>query len=229
MLIFAFLLVSTFARSILETCFGTGKKVSTPSGSNTTLKTLVESSAAEVKRVISRHGVKASITQLQHLELPREMRRRRNRMFIHCLADRQTKALNKLKKFPNKETVQQLIDDFTHSPSSSMGKLKDTTEDLKDSLKRKYHAMSCTCSTGNGCCGHCRYERQCCKPGPQPTEDRLGSRLSRMRKMVVPYVDLVKDTFLVVFMIDATSYLGQFSADVSLFQNAVIWILMVSV
>ena len=150
-------------------------------------------------------------------------------MFICSLADSQTKAFTKLKKFPNKETVQQLIDDFTHSPSSSMGKLKDTTEDLKDSLKRKYQAMSCTCSTGKGCCGHCRYEWHCCKPGPHPTEDRLGSRLSRMRKMVVPYIDLVKDTFLVVFIIDATGYLGQFSADVTLFQNAVIRILIATV
>ena len=135
-----------------------GEDVPTPPGSNTTLKTLVEGSAAEVKKVISRQGVKASITQLQKLELPRETRRRRNRMFIRCLADSQAKAFAELKKFPNKETAQQLIEDFTHSPNSTVGQLKDTTEDLKDSLKRKYHAMSCTCSRGEGCCGRCSFQ-----------------------------------------------------------------------
>ena len=136
------MLVSTFAPSILKNCFGTARNFPTSLGSNTILKTLVEGSAAEVKKVISRQGVRASITQLQKLELPRETRRRRNHIFVRCLADSQTKAFAKLKRFPNKETARQLVDDFTHSPSSSMGKLKDTIEDLKDSVKRKYHVIS---------------------------------------------------------------------------------------
>ena len=175
--------------------------------------------------MISRQGVKASITQLQKLELPREVRRRRNRMFVRCLADTQAKAFTRLKGFPNKETASQIMEDFTHSTSSCMGKLKDTTEDLKDSMKKKYHAMSCTCSTGQGCCGRCRYQVQCCKPGPQPTTDGLGSKICRMLKMVATYVDLVRDIFLVVFII----HLGLFSAGVTLFQDVVIWILIATV
>ena len=219
----AFVLVSTFAASMLKTCFGTGKDVPTPLGSSTVLKTLVGGSAAEVKKVISRKGIKASITQLQKLELPREVRRRRNRIFVRCLADSQAKAFTKLKGFPNKETCQQIMDDFTHSPSC-MGKLKDTIENQKDAMKKKYHACTCTLDI-RGINGHCRYEQQCCKPGPQPTTDGLGSIFSRIRKMVASYVDLVRDIILVVFIID----LGLFSADITLFQNVVIWILIATV
>ena len=86
---------------MLKTCFGTGKDVQKPPGTSTLLKTLVRGSAAEVKKVISRQGVKASITQLQKLELPREVRRRRNRMFVRCLADTQAQAFTWLKGFPN--------------------------------------------------------------------------------------------------------------------------------
>ena len=175
--------------------------------------------------MISRQGVKASITQLQKLELPREVRRRRNRMFVRCLADTQAQAFTRLKGFPNKETSLQIMEDFTHSTSSCMANLKDTIEDKKDTMKTKYDAMSCTCSTGQGCCGRCRYQVQCCKPGPQPTRDGLGSKISRTLKMVATYVDLVRDIFLVVFIIS----LGLFSAGVTLFQDVVIWILIATV
>ena len=96
-------LVSTLAAPMLKLCFGTGKEVPLRSGTTTILSTLVKGSAAEVKKVISRQGVKAAITQLQKLELPREERRRRNRLFVRCLADTQGKAFSRLKKFPNKE------------------------------------------------------------------------------------------------------------------------------
>ena len=76
---------------------------------------MVKGSAAEVKKVISRQGVKAAITQLQKLELPREERRRRNRLFVRCLADRQAEAFIELKKLPNKEAAQQIVDDYTHA------------------------------------------------------------------------------------------------------------------
>ena len=97
------MLVSTLAAPILKLCFGTGEQLSPLSGTSNILRTLVKGSAAEVKKVISRQGVKAAITQLQKLELPREERRRRNRLFVRCLADTQGKAFSRLKKFPNKE------------------------------------------------------------------------------------------------------------------------------
>ena len=112
------MLVSTLAAPILKLCFGTGKEVPLQSGTTSILSTLVKGSVAEVKKVISRQGVKAAITQLQKLELPREERRRRNHLFVRCLADRQAEAFIKLKKLPNKEGAQQIVDDFTHSPTS---------------------------------------------------------------------------------------------------------------
>ena len=216
----------TFAAPMLKASFGTGKDVAALLGLNTILKILVKGSAAEVKKVISRQGVKASITQLQKLELPRETRRRRNRLFVRCLADTQAKAFAKLKGFPNKETSSQIMDDFTHSPSSCMGKLKDSIEDLKDAMKEMYDAIYCKCTVDMGSKkGDKTYQHQFCKPGPQPTTDGLGSKISATLKSVVTYVDLVRDICLVVFIVD----LGLFSADVTLFQNTVVWILIATV
>ena len=168
------MLVSAFAASLLKLCFGSGKEVPLPTGTTTILNTLVKGSPAEVKKVISRQGIKAAITQLQKLELPREERRRRNRLFVRCLALRQAEAFIKLKKFPNKETAQQIVDDFTHSPTSLIGKLKDKAEDLKKKAKKKYDDWTCTCSTGNSCCGLFRYKVDCCKAGPRPTKGALA-------------------------------------------------------
>ena len=128
----SFVLISALAASALKFCFGTDKEVPLGSGTTSILRTLVKGSAAEVKKVISRQGVKAAITQLQKLELPREERRRRNRLFVRCLADRQAEAFIKLKKLPNKEAAQQIVDDVTRTPSSCLGKKKDAIDDLKN-------------------------------------------------------------------------------------------------
>ena len=112
------LLITMFASSIcFGTCWGTGNDVPTSPGTNTVLKTLVEGSQTEMKEVIGRPGIKASIIQLQHLELPRDKRRRRNRRLMRCLADRQAKAFAKLKQLASLEACSQIIDDFTYSPS----------------------------------------------------------------------------------------------------------------
>ena len=131
-------LVSTLAAPILKLCFGTGKEVSLPSGTTSILSTLVKGSAAEVKKVISRQGVKAAITQLQKLELPREERRLRNRTVVRCLANSQAKAFVKLKGFPNKKTARQIVDDYNHSPSSFLGQAKDRVEDLTNFMSSKF-------------------------------------------------------------------------------------------
>ena len=155
-----------------------------------------------MKEVIGREKISSSLALLQKLDLPRERRRRINRKIVICLAAGQAKAFAKLRTMSGKETSQQIIDDFTHSPSSWVGKFKDSTEDLKDSMKRKYHDMSCTFSTEKVCSGRCGYKQQCCRPGPQPRTDGLVSFLSRLGKMIVPYVDLVKDTILVVLLMN---------------------------
>ena len=148
---------------------------------------------------------------------------------VICLAAGQATAFAKLKKLAKQETAKQVLDDFTHSPSSCMGRLKDNTEDLKDSMKNKFHTMSCTCSTRNGCYGRCIYQRQSCKPGPQPSTDGLGSKLFRLVKMIASYVDLVRDTVLVGLLVTIIGYKGFFSEDITLFPNVVILILVATV
>ena len=158
-----------FASPILQICFRNGKDFQAPPGCDTTLKILVEGSTAEVRKLIAERRISSSLAQLQKLDLPRERRRRINRKIVVSLAAGQAKAFAKLKRLARKETAQAMIDDFTHSPDSCIGLVKDTIEDLKDSMKEKYDAMSCSCScsgngcsTGNGCCGRCRYQVQCC-------------------------------------------------------------------
>ena len=130
---------------ILPTCFRKGS-LAVP-GSNTILKTLVDGSTEEVKKVIGESKFSSSLAQLQRLDFSKERRRSVNRKIVISLAVGQAKAFAKLKKLARRETAQQIIDDFSHTPDSCMGKLKDATEDLTDSMKEKYDAMSCTCST----------------------------------------------------------------------------------
>ena len=212
---------------ILPTCFRNG--FSTLPGGSTILKTLVDGSTTEVQELIREQQISSSLAQLQKLDLPREKRRMINRKIVISLAAGQAKAFARLKRLARRKTSQEIIDDFTHSPASWMGRLKDTIEDLKDSMEKKYHAMSCTCSTGNGCCGRCRYQWQCCKPGPQPTTDGLGSRLLRLLKTTASYMDLVRDTILVGLLITITGYKGYFSDDATLFPNVVVLILLATV
>ena len=152
------------ASSILLICFRKGKDFSCRfPGGNSTLKTLVSGSPTEVKEVIGDRRISSCLAQLQKLDLPREERRRINRKFVICLAAGQAKAFARLKKLAKQKTAQQVIDDFTHTPSSCKGKLKDNIDDLKE----HYHSISCNCvGTMKG--DHV-YEHQCCKPGPQPT------------------------------------------------------------
>ena len=197
-----------------------------PTGGNTTLKILVDGSNADVKDAICNQKISPSLAQLQKLDLPREKRRRVNRKIVICLAVGQAKAFAKLKRLAGKETARQVIEDCTHSSSSCMGRLKDNIEDVKNSMEKNYHAMSCSCSTGNGCSGRCRYRHQFCKPGPQPTTDGLGSKLSRVLKSIASYVDFVRDSVLVGLLITITGFVGFFWEDITLFPNVVILILL---
>ena len=221
-------LITLCSSKILVTCFRKGKDFSCPLGGSTTLKILVNGSITDVKDVIGVQNIRSSLAQLQKLDLPREKRRKINRKIVICLAVGQAKAFAKLKKLARKETAQQVIEDFTHSPSSWKGKLKDNIEDLKDSVKKNYDAVSCSCSTGNGCCGRCRYQRQCCRPGPKPTRDGLGSRFYRALKTILSYVDLVRDAVLVGLLINLTGF-SLFSKDITLFHNVVILDLLATV
>ena len=97
------------ASTILQTCYRKGKDISSLSGGNSTLKTLVGGSTTEVKGVIGDRRISSCLAQLQKLDLPREKRRRINRKFVICLAAGQAKAFAKLKKLARKETAKQII------------------------------------------------------------------------------------------------------------------------
>ena len=132
--------------------------------------------------MISRQGVRASITQLQKLELPRKERQKRNHVLVHCLGRTQAEAFIKLKEVPNKEAAQQVLDDFNHDPSSCMGKVKDLIADMKDRVKDFYQKLTCTFSTGKCFRGRCSYKVRICKPGPQPSTQGIGSSLKILLK-----------------------------------------------
>ena len=133
----AVLVIATpFVAQILQCCFR--NDFSAPEGVNATLKTFVNGSPTEVEIVIGERNISSSLAQLQKLDLARERRRRINRKIVICLAAGQAKAFAKLRTMSSKETSQQIIDDFTHSRDSCIGKLKDTVEDLKDFMKEKY-------------------------------------------------------------------------------------------
>ena len=110
--------VTVCAPLILRMCFRNGKDFLAPQGVCTTLKTLIEGSPAEVKRLITEQKISSSLAQLQKLDLPRQRRRKINRKIVICLARGQAKAFVRLKKLATKETAQQVIDDYTHDPTS---------------------------------------------------------------------------------------------------------------
>ena len=200
------LVIATISISmILPTC--SRNSILALPGGNTILKIFVDGSTSEVKEILGGQKISSSLAQLQKLDLPRERRRSLNRKIVISLAAGQAKAFARLKKLATKEAAQQIIDDFTHSPDSCMGKLKDSIEDLKDSLKQKYHNMF----------------------GQRPTTDGLWSKLYRLLKMNVSYFDIVRDTILVVILIKITVYKGFFSDDATRFPNVVILILLMTV
>ena len=70
-------------------------------------------------------------------------------------------------------------------------------------------------------------EHQFCKLGPQPTTDGLGSKLSKLLKMISSYVDVVRDAVLVGVLVTITAaYQGFIVEDLTLFPNVVIMILL---
>ena len=104
MFLVAIAIALRFAPSILRTCFRSGKESPAPPGGDTTLKTLVNGSTTEVKKVIAEPKISSSLAQLQKLDLPRERRRRINRRIVISLAVGQAKAFAKLNKLARKET-----------------------------------------------------------------------------------------------------------------------------
>ena len=133
--------------TILSRAFGISTSTDFSSGSCTIIKTLVEGSVDDIKKVVSSPGFAVAVTQMQHLDLPREVRRSRNRQLIFCLGNSQAEAFATLKNRMNVETAHQIIQDFEHS-NTKMNRLADTIEDLKAPLKKMYDEANCFVTCG---------------------------------------------------------------------------------
>jgi len=227
----ALVVVTALLPLILRTCFRSVSIFSATPGASTTLKTLIEGSPSEVRRLIAEQKISSSLAQLQKLHLPRQRRRRINRKIVICLAVGQTRAFAKPKKLATQEAAQQVIEDYTHDSTSCWGKIKDKTEDLKESVKKVYNALTCKCTIDiKGVKGNHTFEHQCLKPGPQPTTDRLSSKLWKLMKIIVSYVDFVRDSILVgMLIVTLGGYLIFFSSDFTLFHNLIILLLLTTV
>ena len=143
----ALALVSTLCPLILSQIFGI-KKVQDNKGTAKTsdasspLATLVEGSIDDLKKVVASPDFAISLTQMQHLDLPREVCRSRNKELVQCVADSQAEAFVILKNQMNKETAQTVIEDFKHS-NSFQEELADDIEVLKTSIEKIYDDAKC--------------------------------------------------------------------------------------
>ena len=130
-------LVTILRPTILSRAFGVRRDADSSSGSCLIIKTLVEGSIDDIKKVVLSPGFALAVTQMQHLDLPREVRRSRNRQLIFCLGNSQSEAFATLKNMMNVETARQIIQDFEHS-NTKMNRLADIIEDLKTPLKKMF-------------------------------------------------------------------------------------------
>ena len=146
--------------------------------------------------------MRASITQLQKLELPRKCRRERNKLLVHSLANTQAESFIKLKEIRNKKTVQRILDDFNNDSSSCMSKVKNVIEDMNDGIKKFCHKTK---------------------------TQGLVSSLNILGKSGMSYSDFVRDMILVVLILQTTDYRELFNEDSSLFQNVVVWLLIATI
>ena len=143
-------LVTILCPTILSRAFGVRRDADSSSGSCLIIKTLVEGSIDDIKKVVLSPGFALAVTQMQHLDLSREVRRSRNRQLIFCLGNSQSEAFATLKNMMNVETARQIIQDFEHS-NTKMNRLADIIEDLKTPLKKMCDEAKCfvTCGVYN--------------------------------------------------------------------------------
>ena len=199
------MVASYLASIVLLAAFGSGDTQPKTFGKNPTMRALTNGTVAQMKGALAHPRIKASVTQMQYLELSREDRRSRNRFLVRCLGNRKIKAFINLKKNFNQEIAVKIIEDFSYSPSC-VNNLKDALEDLRGEIKDKYDATSCTCTSVFDCCGHSRIEHTtfCCNIGAKPTTDSFLTRTFRLLKATASSVDFIKDLILTVSLIILT-------------------------
>ena len=112
----ALAVVSVLCPPVLSQVFGSKKNIiSISSGASAIIKTLVEGSMVDVKTAVMRPNFSLYVTQMQHLDLPREVRRGCNKQLIFCMGESQAAAFIMMKDNMNMETAQMIIRDFTNS------------------------------------------------------------------------------------------------------------------
>ena len=86
------MVVSYLASIVLLAAFGSGDTLPKTFGKNTTMRALTNGTVAQMKEALAHPRIKASVRQMQYLELAREDRRSRNRLLVRCLGNRKIKA-----------------------------------------------------------------------------------------------------------------------------------------
>ena len=190
------------------------------------LKTLVDGSLEEVKTAVQGRKFSVSVTQMQHLDLPRKVRRGRNKLLVFCLGESQATAFVILKERMSISTAQKIIQDFKHS-NSRWEKLIDSVEDLKNCLKQKYHDAKCVVTYKDLSCGCFNTQKACFQCIETPTTDGLGASLLRFGKVVLSYIDVTKDSALVIKLITLIGW--QIFTEPTIFQSVIIWLLISSI
>ena len=193
---------------------------SNSSDASTIIKSLLEGSIDDVKTAVQSPTFSLCVTQMQHLDLPRDVRRGRNKQLVFCLGESQATAFIVMKDKMNVETAQMIIQDFRNS-NTKLEKLADSVEDLKTLIMKRYHE--------DLSCGHFNTERTCmrCTEGPKQTADGLGASLARFGKVLMSYLDVTKDSALAIKLI---SLIGmQIFTEPALFQSVIIWLLIASI
>ena len=225
----ALAVVSVLCPPVLSQVFGSKKNIiSISSGASAIIKTLVEGSMVDVKTAVMRPNFSLYVTQMQHLDLPREVRRGCNKQLVFCMGESQAAAFIMMKDNMNMETAQMIIRDFTNS-DTMLEKLADSVEDLKTVIKKRYHEAKCVVTFKDLSCGLFNTERTCihCTEGPKPTSDGFEPYLTRYGKVVLSYLDVTKDTALAIKLI---SLIGvQIFTEPALFQSVIIWLLIASI
>ena len=106
----ALAVVSVSCPPLLSRVFGGKRNISSIDDStNNILKTLVKGSVEEVKTTVESPNFSLSVTQMQHLDLPRDVRRGRNKLLVFCLGESQATAFIILKEKMNMSTAQKVI------------------------------------------------------------------------------------------------------------------------
>ena len=195
-------------------------------GSNSDiLRALSKGSDQELKEVVDDPRLRVSVIQLQHLGLIREERRRRNRKLLLSLADFQAKSFVILKRRLPKEISMRIIEDFEYEPTC-MNNLKEAMEDRVALIKKKCRD---TTSSTQAYCLEKYPSFQVCSSSRSNDEEGILLFLSKVVRVALSYIDLVKDLTLTVQLLILIGFQALLSSYFTLFQSTIVWLMIFSV